>query len=109
MPILGSIKAMEFNSFKEFYPFYLSQHKNLNCIRLHFLGTFCVLIILFYVMFTLDFKALWTLPFIGYSFAWIGHFVFEKNKPATFKFPFYSLVGDFNMFFDILSGKIKIT
>jgi hypothetical protein len=47
------------------------------------------------------------LPIFGYGFAWTGHFVFEKNRPATFKHPFYSLIGDFRMFWDILVGKVK--
>ena len=46
------------------------------------------------------------LPFIGYGFAWVGHFVFEKNRPATFKYPFYSLQGDFVMFWQLLTGQL---
>ena len=48
-------------------------------------------------------------PLCGYSFAWIGHFVFEKNKPATFTYPLYSLAGDFVMFFHLLTGKEKFS
>ena len=48
------------------------------------------------------------LPIFGYGFAWISHFFIEKNKPATFKYPLYSLLGDFIMFFEILTGKIKV-
>jgi hypothetical protein len=48
------------------------------------------------------------IPVFGYFFAWLGHFVFEKNRPATFKYPMYSLMGDFRMYFDILTGKLKI-
>jgi hypothetical protein len=47
------------------------------------------------------------IPIVGYGFAWVGHFVFEKNRPATFKYPFYSLLGDFKMFWEILTGKIS--
>ena len=46
-------------------------------------------------------------PFVGYGFAWVGHFFFEKNKPATFKHPLYSLASDFILFFDLVSGKQK--
>ena len=49
---------------------------------------------------------LWLLPVVGYGFAWVGHFFFEKNRPATFKHPVYSLIGDFVMFRDILTGRI---
>jgi hypothetical protein len=51
--------------------------------------------------------ALAALPIIGYGFAWIGHAFFEKNRPATFTFPLYSLMGDWAMFKDILTGRIK--
>lgn len=47
------------------------------------------------------------MPIIGYGFAWVGHFFFEKNRPATFKYPLYSLMGDFRMFWDILTGRVK--
>jgi hypothetical protein len=48
-----------------------------------------------------------TIPFVGYGFAWVGHFFFEKNKPATFKYPMYSLASDFLLFYDLLTGKEK--
>jgi len=48
------------------------------------------------------------IPISGYGFAWIGHFFFEKNKPATFKYPLYSFCSDFIMYWDILRGKVKI-
>jgi hypothetical protein len=48
---------------------------------------------------------LWFLPLVGYGFAWTGHYFFEKNKPATFQYPLYSLISDFKLFFELLSGK----
>ncbi len=60
-----------------------------------------------YVAITGDLVLLFLLPVIGYGFAWAGHFQFEKNKPATFIYPVYSLLGDWIMFKDILIGKIK--
>lgn len=96
-----------FSSFKQFYPYYLKEHRNQTCRRLHFVGSCLVLLVIAYVVVTLKFSYLWFLPVIGYGFAWIGHFFFEKNKPATFKHPFYSLWGDWVMFKDILIGKIK--
>ena len=98
----------KFNSFSEFYPFYLDEHKdNLNR-RLHFTGTLLVIIFLIYTIVTQKWIILILLPVLGYGFAWLGHFFFEKNKPATFKYPLYSLMGDWVMFKDIIIGKVKL-
>ncbi len=96
-----------YQSFKEFYPFYLSQHANTHCRRLHFIGSSIVLCIFIYAMWTTSYITLLYIPLVGYGFAWLGHFVFEKNKPATFTYPIYSLIGDWVMFKDMLTGKIK--
>lgn len=96
-----------FNSFKAFYPYYLKEHRNVTCRRLHFIGSLLVLIVIITALLSQKFALLWLLPVIGYGFAWVGHFFFEKNRPATFKHPFYSLWGDWVMFKDILTGKIK--
>lgn len=94
-------------TYKEFYNFYLTEHRNKTSRMLHFIGTFLVFIILFLAIF-LKVGYLWILiPVTGYGFAWVGHYFFEKNKPATFKYPLWSLRSDFNMFFDILSGKLS--
>jgi hypothetical protein len=97
-----------FNSFKAFYPFYLNEHRHPVCRLLHFIGSIGVLLVLFYVVFTQRFWYLTAIPFIGYGFAWLGHFVFEKNRPATFQYPLYSLMGDWVMFKDILLGRVKL-
>tara|TARA_B110000091_G_C13809844_1_gene474462 strand:+ start:1718 stop:2035 length:318 start_codon:yes stop_codon:yes gene_type:complete len=97
----------EFNSFAEFYPYYLSEHQNLTCRRLHFVGSTLILILLTYALITKQWTLLWFVPVLGYGFAWAGHFFFEHNKPATFKYPFYSLLGDWVMFKDMLVGNIK--
>lgn len=94
-------------SFAEFYPFYLGEHANRACRRLHFTGTTLVIFTAFYALATQQFAYLLLLPLLGYGFAWVGHFFFEKNRPATFKYPFYSLMGDFVMYKDIWAGKIK--
>jgi hypothetical protein len=95
-----------FSSFSEFYPYYLSEHANLTCRRLHFVGSTLVLFVLAYAFATQQWAWLWLLPLIGYGFAWVGHFFFEKNKPATFKYPIYSLMGDWVMYKDILTRRI---
>ncbi|GHB43619.1 hypothetical protein GCM10007094_36300 [Pseudovibrio japonicus] len=98
----------QFSSFKEFYPFYLAEHQNVVSRRLHFTGTALVLALVVYILASGLWGFLLAVPVVGYGFAWIGHFFFEKNKPATFKYPLYSLLGDFVMFFDILRGKVSI-
>ena len=99
--------STRFASFRDFYPFYLGEHSDRTCRRLHFIGTGLVILTLAYAIVTATWALLWLLPVVGYGFAWIGHFFFEKNKPATFKYPFYSLIGDFVMFRDILVGRIR--
>ncbi|CAM3890833.1 DUF962 domain-containing protein [Rheinheimera salexigens] len=99
--------SKQYKNFAEFYPFYLSQHTNQACRRLHFIGSSIIIMLLIYVAISGKLLLLWLLPVIGYGFAWLGHFVFEKNRPATFTYPIYSLIGDWVMFKDILIGKIK--
>lgn len=96
----------EFASFREFYPFYLGEHRNRTCRRLHFAGS--SLALGFVLLAILRGDARWILVALlsGYGFAWIGHFFFEKNRPATFRHPLYSFAGDWVMFKDIFVGKI---
>ena len=98
----------QFKAFSEFYPFYLAEHSNRTCRRLHFLGSTLVVVILVYAIVTPAWIALLALPVVGYGFAWIGHFFFEKNRPATFTYPLYSFMGDWAMFRDILLGKVSL-
>ena len=91
---------------KKFYDFYLSQHENSICRRLHFFGTLGALISLSLILYNQKWGILYVPFLFGYLPAWIGHFFFEKNKPATFKFPIKSLLCDFRMFFDMARGKI---
>lgn len=96
-----------FNSFAEFYPFYLQEHSNDTCRRLHYVGSLLVLAILACALATQKWIWLLAIPFAGYGFAWVGHFAFEKNKPASFKYPLYSLMGDWVMLRDALTGRIR--
>jgi hypothetical protein len=98
---------MEFKSFGDFYPYYLREHSNIMCRKLHFIGTAGVIALLLLFFFTGNLVILAVLPLTGYGFAWVGHFGFEKNHPATLKHPFYSFLGDFRMFWDILTGKVS--
>jgi len=100
--------SRKYRSFKEFYPFYLSEHSDLTCRRLHFVGSTLVLVLLVWSISTANAWLLLGVPVIGYGFAWVGHFYFEHNTPATFTYPLYSLIGDWVMWKDILAGKVKI-
>ena len=96
-----------FASFREFYPFYLQEHSNIVSRRLHFIGSWGVLVLLAVALATRNPWWLLAALVCGYGFAWVGHFFFEKNRPATFRHPFYSFAGDWVMFKDILTGKIR--
>ena len=99
-------ESHRFQTFAEFYPYYLTEHSNRTCRRLHFVGTSIAVACL--VMLLVTWNPWWILAGFasGYLFAWIGHFGFEKNRPATFKYPFYSFAGDWVMYKDIWTRKI---
>lgn len=101
-------EPLSFDSFAEFYPYYLSEHRDVNCRRLHFLGSTGVLAIIVFAVLSANPWWLLLMPVCGYGFAWVGHFAFERNKPATFNFPLYSLIGDWAMYADILRGRISL-
>ena len=96
----------EFSSFAQFYPYYLAEHSDSTCRRLHFIGTSGVIALLITALWSGNLWWLAVLPVCGYGFAWVGHFVFEKNQPATFKHPLYSLWGDFVMYRDMLIRRV---
>jgi len=102
------MEKKRFNRFSEFYPFYLSEHQDRVNRRLHFVGTTLVIALVLFALVTQQWLWLAAVPFAGYGFAWVGHFFFEKNKPATFNHPVYSFLGDWVMYKDILTGKIKL-
>jgi len=100
--------ASGFRSFAEFYPFYLGEHANRTCRRLHFVGSTLALLCVAAALITANWLWLVGAPVCGYAFAWVGHFGFEKNKPASFKRPLYSFLGDWTMYKDIWIGKISL-
>ena len=105
-PITTVVDPKSFKSFAEFYPYYLSEHRNPTCRRLHFTGSTLSLACL--AMFVASGRPLWLLGGLlcGYGFAWIGHFGFEKNKPASFKRPLYSFIGDWVLYKDTWTGRV---
>ena len=95
-----------FRTFRDFYPFYLREHTNRTSRRLHFVGTSLALALL---ILTLATRIWWVAAVAlveGYAFAWVGHFFFEHNKPATFKHPWFSLMGDSRLWWDIITRKM---
>jgi len=144
IPALAPAETKPFSFFEEFYPYYISQHVDDICRRLHFIGTSLVVLysliepavgpslvlagllgnivfvytrhiehgivemalmlltfLYFMTRWTGNWKKAMLIPIIAYTFAWVGHFVFEQNRPATFIYPTYSLMGDFNMWWEI--------
>ena len=100
-------EEQSFATFADFYPFYLSEHANRVSRRLHFAGSSIALALLVAALIT---QAWWLLAVAivqGYAFAWVGHFFFEHNKPATFKYPGFSFLGDWRLWWEIITGKIK--
>jgi hypothetical protein len=95
-----------YTTFRDFYPFYLTEHSRSGTRRLHFAGTLLVLVTLAYALATQRWAVLVLLRVLGYGFAWVAHFFVERNRPATFTYLLYSLVGDFRMFADMVRGRV---
>ena len=91
-----------------FYDFYLDEHQNIACRRLHFAGSSFGLIGLAKSVKDRSAKPLLRGIAAGYACAWVGHFFFEKNKPASFKFPLKSFASDFRMYGDVLRGNLSL-
>lgn len=96
-----------YTSFKDFYPYYLTEHSNSVNRLMHFIGTSLLIAVVLFAALIQNWFLLFLVPVIGYGFAWVGHFFIEKNRPATFTYPFYSLASDFVMFWHILTGQIN--
>lgn len=96
----------KYKDFKSFYPYYLTEHSDVKNRALHFTGTFLLLLILVSGIITGKWLLFVFIPVVGYGFAWVGHYFIEKNKPATFTYPLYSLASDFVMFWHMLTGQI---
>jgi hypothetical protein len=94
-----------FDSFEEFYHYYLTQHQNRLSRFLHLIGTLGGVASFLAGLATARYGWLVAAFVFGYGCGWIGHFVFEKNKPATFGYPFYSFISDFRMALDTLLGR----
>ena len=96
-----------YRSFREFYPYYLSEHRHPMCRGLHYVGSTIGLAILVLALATQSYVLILPALVVGYGFAWTGHFFFEHNKPATFQYPLWSFMGDWVMLKNFLSGKFR--
>lgn len=104
----GSAQTNErFTSFSEFYPYYLSEHRNPTCRSLHYIGSSIGLGVLLFALTSGNFQYIPLALVSGYAFAWVGHFFFEHNRPATFRYPLWSFIGDWVMLKDFLLGRIN--
>jgi hypothetical protein len=95
-------------TFADFYPFYLGEHTNPMCRRLHFTGTTIAAVLIVTAVVTQRWWLLALALVVGYAFAWVGHYFFEHNRPATFKYPVLSFMGDWRLWWDILTGRQSI-
>lgn len=94
-----------YKNFDEFWPFYVCEHSKTQTRSMHFTGTLLSFIVLFLGLFY-RFELILLVPIAGYSFAWVSHFFIEKNRPATFKYPLWSLLADYKMFFLMCVGRM---
>ena len=100
-------KNQKINNYSDFWDFYVSEHSNPTNRLLHFIGTSLAIILLIWFLI----NGMWLyFPLclvFGYGFAWVGHFFVEKNKPASFQYPFWSFISDYVMLFYMISGKMN--
>lgn len=97
----------EYGTYAEFWPFYLREHSRPATRAFHYVGTALGLACVLYGLSTGNFWWLLGLPLCGYFFAWVSHFTVERNRPATFTYPLWSLVSDFRMFFLFVAGRLE--
>lgn len=105
---MKDIMKKRFTNFKEFYPYYINEHKNKYTKLVHFIGSWLFIFFFLTLLATGEIKHIAYAFISAYGFAWFGHFFIEKNQPATFKHPIYSFMGDCVMFTEILKGKHRI-
>ena len=97
----------DFQSFADFWPYYLQEHQRRETRLAHVLGTTLALLVLLLAALTFNFYLLLAAPLAGYGFAWLSHFLIEKNQPATWRYPLWSLLGDLQMWRLWVSGKLE--
>jgi len=105
-PTGAPVNPQQFTTFAQFYPYYLREHSHRMCRRMHFIGSSLALLSLLALLATGNAWFLLAALLSGYGFAWLGHFVFEKNRPASFQRPLYSFRGDWVMYRQMCCGEL---
>ena len=94
-------------NYGEFWDFYVREHSKPLTRMLHFAGTSLGLFLLAWFVWNRMWLYIPICLIIGYSFAWFAHFIVEKNRPATFKYPFWSFISDYKMMWYMLTGRMN--
>ena len=102
------MSAPKFESFSAFFPYYLAEHANPTCRRLHYFGTTLGTSLAAFGLISGQWWMLLLLPLVGYGCAWVGHFKFERNRPATFDYPLWSFMGDYKMLALWATGRLDV-
>lgn len=98
--------AQRYTSFREFWPYYLREHAKPSTRALHYIGTSLVVLLMIGALVTRTWWLFAVVPVAGYGFAWAGHAFAERNRPATFTYPSWSLLADFKMWWMWLTGRL---
>ena len=94
-------------NYAEFWDFYVAEHSKPETRLLHFIGTSLSLVLLVWIVRSGSWFYFPLCLLVGYGFAWFSHFVIEKNKPASFKYPLWSFISDYKMMFFMMTGKMN--
>ena len=97
----------EYTTFEQFWPHYLREHAKPGTRTYHYIGTALGLIAIAAAVVTGNWLLILLVPLLGYGFAWVSHAFVERNKPATFTYPLWSLMSDYRMFFLAMTGRIR--
>lgn len=97
----------EYTNYADFWPYYLKEHAKPATRAWHYVGTSLAILVMAYALISGRFGLLLAVPVCGYAFAWVSHAFIERNKPATFTYPLWSLISDFRMFWCFITGRLS--